>query len=105
MVLEKSTLAKTIFGLLQPNQGRIRFKGQEINGLKSNQIVTLGMGYVPQITNIFQSLTIEENLEMGAFILTGSLQSPKDRIFTIFRVLRNVVAKKPELYRVGNAKC
>lgn len=84
----KSTLAKTIFGLLTPNQGKIRFKDQEINGLKSNQIVTLGMGYVPQITNTFQSLTIEENLEMGAFIRTGSLATLKDKIFTMFPRLK-----------------
>lgn len=80
----KSTLAKAIFGLLTPNQGKIRFKGQEINGLKSNQIVTLGMGYVPQITNVFGTLTIEENLEMGAFIRKGSLTTLKEKIFTMF---------------------
>ncbi|PSF38908.1 ABC transporter ATP-binding protein [Aphanothece hegewaldii CCALA 016] len=84
----KSTLAKTIFGLLNPNQGKIRFKGREINGLKSNQIVTLGMGYVPQITNVFGTLTIEENLEMGAFIRTGSLATLKDKIFTMFPRLK-----------------
>lgn len=84
----KSTLAKAIFGLLKPNKGKIRFKDQEINGFKSNQIVSLGMGYVPQITNIFQALTIEENLEMGAFIRTGSLQSLKDKIFTMFPRLK-----------------
>lgn len=84
----KSTLAKAIFGLLTPNQGKIRFKGQEINGLKSNQIVTLGMGYVPQITNVFGTLTIEENLEMGAFIRKGSLTTLKDKIFTMFPRLK-----------------
>ncbi|GFE72024.1 ABC transporter ATP-binding protein [Chroococcus sp. FPU101] len=84
----KSTLAKTIFGLLNPNQGKIRFKGREINGLKSNQIVTLGMGYVPQITNVFGTLTIEENLEMGAFIRKGSLATLKDKIFTMFPRLK-----------------
>ena len=64
----KSTLAKTIFGLLTPNSGTITFKGEEIGGLKSDTIVQRGMCYVPQISNVFKSLTIEENLEMGGFI-------------------------------------
>jgi len=80
----KSTLAKTIFGLLTPNQGDITFKGKSIAGLKSNKIVPLGMCYVPQISNVFPSLSIEENLEMGAFIRSGSLQALKNRIFTMF---------------------
>jgi neutral amino acid transport system ATP-binding protein len=80
----KSTLAKTIFGLLTPNQGRIIFKGENIAGLKSDQIVRRGMCYVPQIANVFSSLSVEENLEMGAFIRQGSLQSLKARIYTMF---------------------
>ena len=61
----KSTLAKTIFGLLTPHTGTITFGGEKINGLKCDQIVKKGMCYVPQIANVFPSLTIEENLEMG----------------------------------------
>ena len=80
----KSTLAKTIFGLLIPNQGTITFKGENITGLKSNQIVRKGMCYVPQITNVFASLSVEENLEMGAFIRSGSLKSLKDNIYNMF---------------------
>jgi neutral amino acid transport system ATP-binding protein len=80
----KSTLAKTIFGLLAPNQGKIVFKGENITSLKSDRIVRKGMCYVPQIANIFPSLSVEENLEMGAFIRSGSLQSLKDFIYTMF---------------------
>lgn len=80
----KSTLAKTIFGLLSPNEGEIIFKGKNIAGLKSDKIVRLGMGYVPQITNVFASLSVDENLEMGAFIRSGSLKSLKDGIYTMF---------------------
>ncbi len=80
----KSTLAKTIFGLLTPNQGKIVFKGENITGLKSDRIVRKGMCYVPQIANIFPSLSVEENLEMGAFIRSGSLQALKDFIYTMF---------------------
>lgn len=80
----KSTLAKAIFGLLTPNKGEIIFKGKNIVGLKSDKIVKQGMCYVPQITNVFASLSIEENLEMGAFIRTGSLDSLKQKIYTMF---------------------
>ena len=80
----KSTLAKTIFGLLTPNQGKILFKGKDITKLKSDQIVKQGMCYVPQIANVFPSLSVEENLEMGAFIRSGSLQTLKGYVYSMF---------------------
>jgi len=80
----KSTLAKTIFGLLTPHTGKITFKGESIVGLKSNQIVRLGMCYVPQIANVFPNLTVEENLEMGAFVRNVPTKPLKDKIFTMF---------------------
>jgi neutral amino acid transport system ATP-binding protein len=80
----KSTLAKTIFGLLTPNKGTIMFKGENIAGLKPDRIVKRGMCYVPQISNVFPSLSVAENLEMGAFIRTGSLKSLKDYVYTMF---------------------
>jgi neutral amino acid transport system ATP-binding protein len=80
----KSTLAKAIFGLLTPNQGKIIFKGEDITGFKSDRIVRRGMCYVPQIANVFSSLSVEENLEMGAFIHQGSLKSLKNSIYTMF---------------------
>lgn len=80
----KSTLAKAIFGLLKPEQGQIIFKGKNITGLKSDKIVKQGMCYVPQITNVFASLSVDENLEMGAFIRSGSLTSLKQKIYTMF---------------------
>lgn len=83
----KSTLAKAIFGLLTPNQGSILFKGQSIVGLKSDQIVRRGMSYVPQISNVFPSLSIEENLEMGAFTRNTPLSALKQRIYDAFPVL------------------
>lgn len=83
----KSTLAKTIFGLLTPRQGKILFQGEPIAGLKPNQIVRKGMCYVPQIANVFPSLTVEENLEMGGFVCNVSLTSLKQKIFEMFPVL------------------
>jgi neutral amino acid transport system ATP-binding protein len=80
----KSTLAKTIFGLLTPHTGSMMFDDKSIVGLKSDQIVQQGMCYVPQISNVFRSLTVEENLEMGAFVLDQPIQPLKDEIFTRF---------------------
>ncbi len=80
----KSTLAKTIFGLLTPHTGTITFNGKNITGLKSNQIVKFGMCYVPQIANVFPSLTVEENLEMGAFVSNAPLAPVKDKIYAMF---------------------
>lgn len=85
----KSTLAKTIFGLLNPHRGRITFKGENIASLKSNQIVQRGMCYVPQISNVFPSLSVEENLEMGAYIRKTAIAPLKDRIYAIFPALAN----------------
>ena len=62
----KSTLIKTIFGLLHPRDGRIEFRGEEIAGRKPHDITRLGLSYVPQLDNVFKSLTVEENLEMGS---------------------------------------
>jgi ABC-type branched-subunit amino acid transport system ATPase component len=62
----KSTLIKTIFGLLRPRRGKVLFKGVEISGTKPHSITRLGLGYVPQLDNVFPSLTVEENLEVGA---------------------------------------
>jgi neutral amino acid transport system ATP-binding protein len=84
----KSTLAKAIFGLLKPNQGKIVFKGDNITGMMSDQIVRRGMCYVPQISNVFSSLSVDENLEMGAYIEKGSLRSQKDTIYTMFPRLK-----------------
>ncbi|AFZ50520.1 ABC transporter ATP-binding protein [Dactylococcopsis salina] len=83
----KSTLAKAIFGLLTPSSGEINFKGESIGGLKPNEIVQRGMCYVPQISNVFAALSVEENLEMGGFICKGSLNALKDKIYTMFPVL------------------
>ncbi len=90
----KSTLAKAIFGLLKPNEGQIIFKGENISGFKSNEIVKRGMCYVPQILNIFPTLTTEENLEMGAFILSGSCKRQKEVIYTMFPKLKERAKQK-----------
>ena len=68
----KSTLLKAIFGLVKVREGDIKLNGESIANLKANQLVAKGVGFVPQNNNVFPSLTIEENLQMGVF------QKPKE---------------------------
>ncbi|WP_411721194.1 ABC transporter ATP-binding protein [Mycetocola sp.] len=67
----KSTLLKAIFGQVRVRGGEIRLNGEDITGLKADKLVARGVGFVPQTNNVFPSLTIEENLQMGLF------QNPK----------------------------
>ncbi|MCI3280494.1 ABC transporter ATP-binding protein [Synechococcus sp. PCC 6717] len=80
----KSTLAKTIAGLLTPRRGTITLEGEDITYLRPNQVVKKGIGYVPQIANVFRSLTVEENLDMGAFITSGNITALKQRVYDTF---------------------
>jgi ABC-type branched-subunit amino acid transport system ATPase component len=80
----KSTAMKAVFGLLKPWRGSIRFGEREIGGLSPDRIVRLGMCYVPQTDNVFPSLTVEENLEMGAFVLPGPTKERKERVYDLF---------------------
>ena len=64
----KSTLVKAIFGLVNIRQGSVRLRGEDITNMKAHSLVSRGIGYVPQTNNVFPSLTVEENLEMGTFI-------------------------------------
>lgn len=90
----KSTLMKTIFGLLRPRKGKITFEGQDITGRAPDQVVRLGICYVPQTDNVFPSLTVKENLEMGAFILNEDLSGRIERVYRVFPDLKRFHNKK-----------
>jgi len=64
----KSTLIKALFGLVPVRSGEVLLGGTDITGLKAHELVARGVGYVPQVRNVFGTLTIEENLKMGAFL-------------------------------------
>jgi len=83
----KSTLLKAIFGLLNPRQGKILLKETDITGLNPSKIARQGISYVPQVDNVFPSMTIEENLEMGAFIRKDEYSQRIDEIYALFPVL------------------
>ncbi len=83
----KSTLAKTIFGLVPVRSGQITFAGEEIAGAPPERVVRMGMGYVPQVANVFPSLTVAENLEMGAYLAAGDIEPRKQYMYDTFPIL------------------
>jgi len=85
----KSTLLKTIFGILRPRQGVVELHDEEITGLSPDKIVRKGMSYVPQVDNVFPSLTIQENLEMGAFVRTDDYRDRLQEMYDLFPLLKD----------------
>jgi branched-chain amino acid transport system ATP-binding protein len=80
----KSTLLKAIFGLVKVRDGSIRLNGEEITNLKANKLVAKGVGFVPQTNNVFPSLTIQENLEMGLYQKPKGLKERLEFVTEIF---------------------
>jgi ABC-type branched-subunit amino acid transport system ATPase component len=85
----KSTSFKTIVGFLRPTSGRVLFDGRDITGLRPDQVVRVGLGYVPQGRIVFPQMTVLENLEMGAYIERDARrrQEALDRVYELFPVL------------------
>jgi branched-chain amino acid transport system ATP-binding protein len=84
----KSTAMKAVFGMLKLREGQVRLMGEDITALTPQARVRKGMGFVPQSANIFPSMTVEENLEMGAFIREEDFRDTMAQIFELFPVLR-----------------
>jgi branched-chain amino acid transport system ATP-binding protein len=85
----KSTLLKAIMGLINISGGRFFIEGQEKTNLATHKIVNLGVGYVPQVANVFPSLTIEENLEIGSWSLKTNKKKALERIYEDFEILKD----------------
>jgi len=83
----KSTLLKTLAGLLRPHKGEIYFQEKPIHGLRPAEITRRGICYVPQEENIFSSLSVSENLEMGAYVLQKGWQQRQEEVFNRFPIL------------------
>lgn len=84
----KSTAMKAVFGLLRLRSGRILFDGQEITNWKPDRVVRRGICFVPQTDNVFPSLSVQENLEMGAFVRDDDIRPAMERVFELFPPLR-----------------
>lgn len=84
----KSTAMKAVFGMLPLREGRVTLDGRDITGLTPQQRVHAGMGFVPQTRNVFVSMSVEENLEMGAYIRDDDPAETMEQVFALFPVLR-----------------
>ncbi len=80
----KSTMLKALFGLIKVTSGEVLLRGKDITGKKAHQLVQQGIAYVPQTENVFPSLTIGENLEMGAFLRPSLFTERRDYIVELF---------------------
>jgi len=84
----KSTVLKSLFGLATIRSGRVLFQGSDITHLPTEQLVRRGIGFVPQTNNVFPSLTVQENLEMGAFIRRDNPAAQLERVYELFPPLK-----------------
>ena len=84
----KSTAMKAVFGMLGLRSGRVLMNGEDITALKPQERVRKGMGFVPQTNNVFPSLTVLENLEMGAFVRTDDVDDTLSQVLELFPVLK-----------------
>ena len=80
----KSTLIKAMFGLVKVHEGHVILRGEDITGLTAHELVDMGVGYVPQTKNVFPSLTIEENLEMGIYLKPSLFDERFDFVAGLF---------------------
>lgn len=80
----KSTMLKALFGLIKVTEGKVMYRGEDVTGQKANTLVSKGIGYVPQINNVFPSLTIRENLEMGGYLRKSGVAGMITQICDIF---------------------
>ena len=85
----KSTVMKAIFGLLEIKEGKVLLDSEDITNLQPQERVLKGMGFVPQTNNIFPSLSVQENLEMGAFIENNDGKDMLDYIYGLFPILHD----------------
>ena len=90
----KSTVLKAILGQCSTRSGSVMLNGENITGLKAHELVERGVGYVPQTQNVFQSLTVSENLEMGCFLKPSVFADRFDYVTNLFPKLRDRAAQR-----------
>jgi branched-chain amino acid transport system ATP-binding protein len=84
----KSTTLKAIFGLLRVTGGSVLFDGEDVTNSLPDKLVPKGLSFVPQEKNVFTSMSVEENLEMGAFIRRDDISGTLEEVYSIFQVLK-----------------
>ena len=90
----KSTLIKTLFGLVPVRGGRVLLRGEDITGRRADQLVGDGVGYVPQNNNVFPTLTVNENLEMGIYLRPRRMKERREAVWELFPLLAERATQK-----------
>ncbi len=83
----KSTAMKVLLGMLEAKEGSVVFDGQEINHLSPQERIKLGLAFVPQTNNVFTSMTVQENLEMGGFLREDDISQTIQEVYELFPIL------------------
>ena len=92
----KSTLIKAVFGLVPISSGSVELAGEEITGTAGFDLVKQGVGYVPQVRNVFGTLSVEENLRMGVFLRPDRFERRRDEVYELFPVLAERRSQRAE---------
>jgi branched-chain amino acid transport system ATP-binding protein len=101
----KSTVLKTLFGMLVPRSGEVRFEGLRVNGKSQRELLALGMAYVPQGRNLFASLSVQHNLELGGITLPRAERGPRmDEVLERFPRLRERLGNQASTLSGGEQK-
>ena len=103
----KSTILKTISGIIDPGKGQIRFEGAEIQSRDPAWIVRRGISHVPEGREVFPLLSVEENLRMGAYTRSDaeSIAQDIDTVYGYFPILKVVRSRRRAFSRVGSSRC
>lgn len=100
----KSTAMKALVGVVTLREGRITFDGEDVTGLRANQLAARKLCDVPQEKNVFASLTVLENLEMGAFLRRDNFSARMEQIFDLFPVLKERRKQAAGTMSAGSAR-
>src|SRR5260221_3889501 len=101
----KSTLLKAITGVLRLSAGQVRINGRDVTGLAPEEMARAGVGYVPQVDDVFAPLTVRENLEMGGYLLDrADLPSRMEGVLAVFPRLGTMLRRPPGKFTAGGRK-
>ena len=86
----KSTVMRVLLGMLEATSGSVTLDGNDISRLSTQERISLGLAFVPQNKNVFPSMTVEENLEMGAFLRTDDIKKTMEEVYSLFLILYEI---------------
>lgn len=92
----KSTVLKSIMGFAKVFRGRVVYNGLDVTGVPANKLVRMGVGYVPQVANIFGSLTVKENLEIGAYLRKGGVEEDMENVLEFFPEFKHMLRRRAD---------